>query len=68
MTGSVENLQAVLQAIQQLTELGEQKIKEDRKPTRLFLRLCDKELFLRSHVVDVEMKKALLTTMTTICR
>ena len=68
MTGSVENLQAVLQAIQKLLELGERKMREDKKPTKLFLRLCDMELFLGSHAVDVEMKKALLTTKTTINR
>jgi hypothetical protein len=68
MTGSVENLQAVSQTIQKLLELGERKMREDKKPTKLFLRLCDMELFLGSHAVDVEMKKALLTTKTTINR
>jgi hypothetical protein len=68
MTGSVEKLQAVSQAIQQLLKHGEQKIKEDSKPTLLFLEPCEMELFSKSHAVDVEMKKALLTTMTTINR
>jgi hypothetical protein len=68
MTGSVENLQSVLLAIQKLQERGEQKIKEGSKPTRLLLRGCDMELFLKSHVVDAETKKALLTTMITISR
>ena len=68
MTDSVESLQSALLAIQKLLERGEQKIREDSKPTRLLLRGCDMELFLKSHVVDAEMKKALLTTMTTINR
>jgi hypothetical protein len=65
MTESVENLLTVLQQLRMLQEHGERKIREEAMPTKLLLRLCDMELFLGSHAVDVETKKALLTMKTT---
>jgi hypothetical protein len=63
-TASEENLLTVLHCVQKLIELGEQKIQEGAKRTRLLAKQYEKEGFNVSHVFVAERSKALPTTKT----